>query len=213
MVMSMSKPMNAVVLTIVVWGCATGAATYTPPAPVPAPPNTITIERSRSDLWRALVPAIGRTFFVINNLDQSSGLINVSFSGSPETYLDCGRIVSNVSDGTEKHTYAFPAARAQERYPIVTGTGLKVVERSISLEGRVNLILEDVSATLTRLTVNVRYVVTRQIRVAPPAFGDAIDVISFSSSGRATFPGDDPGTTCQATGALEKEVLALVNSP
>lgn len=209
----MSKVISRLVVTVLVLGCASGGATYTPPASVTPRSNTVSVERSRGDLWRALVPAIGRTFFVINNLDQSSGLINVSFSGNPERYLDCGRIVSHVKYANEEHTYDFPAARAEQRYEIVSGAGLKIVDRSLSLEGRVNLILEDVSAAVTRLTVNVRYVVTRQIRVERPARGDAVDDISFSSSGRATFPGDDPGTTCQPTGALEKELLALVTSP
>lgn len=200
-------------LAVFVLGCASGGATYTPPVSIPMQSNTVTIQRSRSDLWRALVPAIGRTFFVINNLDQSSGLINVSFSGNPEAYLDCGRIVSRVKYGNEERTYDFPASRAEQRYAMVMGTGARAVDRTLALEGRVNVILEEVSGTVTRVTVNVRYVLTRHIRVEGPPATDSMDSISFTSGGRASFAGADVGTTCQATGTLEKELLALVGSP
>ena len=56
--------------------------------------NTITVNKSKEEVWKELIPQIGKNFFVINNLDKESGIINISYSGDPERYIDCGEIYS-----------------------------------------------------------------------------------------------------------------------
>lgn len=201
--------LTAVLICLSVSGCVSGQTTYTPPAPAQPATQTVTINRGRADVWRVLIPELGKTFFVINNLEQSSGFVNVSYSGNPERFVDCGLIISDVSNLRGARSYKFPAASAEERYEITSGTTLYGVTRSMALEGRVNIILEEVSSTVTRVTVNTRYVLTR--RLVYTAVGGAstsdTDVITFGSGERATFDG---GTVCQSTGALEGQVLGLI---
>ena len=85
-------------MTTFIVGCA-GKLDYVRPIVQPgASSNSKVIDKPRDAVWNASVPALGRQFFVINNLDKSSGLINVSYSGDPEKYVDCGQVSSYVKN-------------------------------------------------------------------------------------------------------------------
>jgi hypothetical protein len=152
---------------------------------------------------------------VINNLDKSSGLINVSYNGDPENYIDCGRLTSYVKNARGERTYDFPGARAQQTYEVMNSSGLFFVERKMSLEGRVNLVFEDISPNATKVTANTRYVVTRQLtgrNAANNTPQSRTDTISFNSGGRASFPANAEGqaSECVSTGQLEREILSSI---
>jgi hypothetical protein len=56
----------------------------------------------------------GQRFFVINNFDRASGLINISSRGYPARFVDCGTIVVAISGLNEKtQTIDGAAADAQ----------------------------------------------------------------------------------------------------
>lgn len=197
-------------------GCA-GKVDYIRPSTTAAQgQNVKIIEKPRDAVWAASVPALSKQFFVINNLDKSSGLINLSYSGDPEKYIDCGRITSFVKNAQGERTYDFAGAKAQQNYEIMNpGVGLFFLDRRMSLEGRVNLIFEEVSATTTRVTANTRYVVTRTQAVRAAAGGfpqNSSDSISFNSGSSAPFPASRQGqyAECAARGVLEQEVLSAV---
>lgn len=152
---------------------------------------------------------------MINNLDKASGLINISYSGSPESSIDCGRVYSYVSNARGERTYDFPAAQAEAHYEVM-GDGLYHINRKMSLEGRINLIFEPVSVNKTKVTANTKYVVTRSTVVRSVAGGlpnTGTNTITFNSGGGASFPVSSSGsaTTCRSTGKLEQDVLNSVN--
>ena len=76
------------VLIAALAGCA-GQTNYIPGAPLQNYSNVKVINKSREATWNASVPQLGKQFFVINNLDKSSGFINLSYAGDPESYVDC----------------------------------------------------------------------------------------------------------------------------
>lgn len=158
---------------------------------------------------------LGRKFFVINNLDKDSGIINISYSGDPEKYIDCGWINSYVKNARGERTYNFPASRAFQEYEVMDmekGAGLLFVSRKMNLEGRMNIIVEEISETQSRVTANTKYILTKTISVREvlnKLVGTSTDTISFNSGQEGIFPGSG-GTTCQATGKLEDEVLSLL---
>jgi hypothetical protein len=199
---------------IMLTGCVSGQFSYSPPGPLDAPLLSKTVDRARADTWRFLIPQLARTFFVINNLDQSSGLVNVSYSGDPERFVDCGHIVSRVKNLQGERVYDFPASRARQTYEVRTESGAYgLVERAMSLEGRVNLVLEELSPTRTRLTANIRYILARHVRIhSGGSVQDYSESIYFGSTDRSSFPTSSHGkpTVCQSTGALEKELLQLM---
>jgi hypothetical protein len=197
-------------------GCAGKVDYIRPSVQVAQGQNTKTINRPREAVWATSVPALGKQFFVINNLDKSSGLINLSYTGDPEKYIDCGRITSFVKNAQGERTYDFPGAKAQQSYEIMNpSAGLFLLDRRMNLEGRVNLIFEEVDANTTRVTANTRYVVTRTQAIRSAAGGfpqNATDTISFNSGASAPFPSNQRGefAECAARGVLEQEVLRAV---
>ena len=101
-------------LSLCVAACAGKVDYIRPTASVSPSFNVKTVERSRDAVWNASVPELGKQFFVINNLDKSSGLMNISYTGDPERYIDCGRITSYVKNARGERTYDFAGAKAQQ---------------------------------------------------------------------------------------------------
>ncbi len=149
-------------------------------------------------------------FFVVNNMDKASGFINVSYSGDPEKYVDGGELVFKVSNLREPREYRFPAATANSQYEVFQNGVLIGVQRHLSLEGRMNVVVSESAPGKTKVTVNTRYVLTLNSTMQsfagqpiPPYTG----TISFNTGEEAKFPS---GTTFRSTGALEAAALALV---
>ena len=196
-------------------GCAGKLDYVRPTTPAAASTNYKIIDKPREAVWNARVPELGKQFFVINNLDKSSGLINISYSGDPEKYIDCGRVTSYVKNARGERTYDFSGAKAQQTYEVMNGNGLFFIERKMSLDGRVNLVFEELSPKQTKVTANTRYVVQRQqtVRSAANNFPQsASDSISFNSGASSSFAANADGraTECVATGSLEREILSAI---
>lgn len=207
---------TASILTIAfVSGCAGKLDYVRPNISASSSTNYKVIEKPREAVWNASVPELGKQFFVINNLDKSSGLINISYSGDPEKYIDCGRITSYVKNARGERTYDFPAAKAQKSFEVMDSNGLFTLDRKMSVEGRVNLVFEEVSQNQTKVTANTHYVVLRQqtVRRAANNFPQPhSESISFNSGGSSSFTANADGraTECIANGALEREILSAI---
>ena len=176
--------------------------------------NVKTISKSRDAVWATAVPELGKRFFVINNLDKASGLINISYTGDPQKFIDCGWVTSYVKNARGERTYNFAGAKAQQIYEVMNSNGLFFIDRTMALEGRVNLIFEETATNQTRVTANTRYVISRQRTVRPMnGYPQTLnDNVTFNTAGSATFPGPSGASTeCAATGALERDILAAVN--
>ena len=76
-----SKIIAVLILTILA-GCA-GKFEYTRPTSLPTLNNSVVINKSKDEVWKQIIPMLGKQFFVINNLDKDSGIINISYSGDP----------------------------------------------------------------------------------------------------------------------------------
>jgi hypothetical protein len=204
----------AVILTLVVAGCA-GKLDYIRPTADPRVENSKIIEKPRDVVWNSAVPALGKQFFVINNLDKSSGFINLSYMGDPEAYVDCGRVLSYVKNARGERTYDFPGAKAEQTYELMNEAGLFFIQRKMSLEGRINLVFEETDPNRTRVSANTRYVVSRSLLVQGASGGSQSgnDSISFNSGSGASFPAtrDGRATECVSTGKLERDILSLIN--
>lgn len=184
---------------------------YAPPAARSgSSANTKEVALSKEAVWNALVSGLGSRFFVINNMDKASGFINVSYSGDPEKYIDGGELYFKFENMRGPREYRFPASKAQMQYELLNGGVLVMVDRRLSLEGRVNIIVTEPGEGRSLLTVNTRYVLTlnvtgRNIMGQPiPPFSETI---SFNTGGEAKLAA---GTTFRPTGALEEAVLSLV---
>lgn len=215
----MKNAVLSVLIAATLAGCAT-KVDYRPPSLASVPSNSKVVDKPIDEVWTKAVPAIGKQFFVINNLDKSSGLMNLSYSGSPEQYVDCGHLNLQDQKASGVQTQSFPAAAADREYWMSNGVKTFRVKRKMALEGRMNLIFESLGKSQTRVTANTKYVLTRDVQAIDGAnvFKLPSDVIGFNTGGAAVFPTTDqngresgqPAIECRPTGALERSVLDLV---
>jgi hypothetical protein len=102
-------------MSVALAGCVSGAAQYSAPAAYHTNLNTVVVAHQRDAAWQAAVPKLSKEFFVINTIDKSSGIVNISYSGDPSKYVDCGRIHTEVKDIHGERVYDFAAASASEQ--------------------------------------------------------------------------------------------------
>jgi len=194
--------------------CATGHFDYTPPeSQNPEPSNSVVINKPFDQVWSDMIPQIGKSFFVLNNIDKASGILNISYSGDPEEYVDCGVLHSSVSNLAGDRKYDIPMAKPDQTYEELDFSKnimLRSITQKESLDGRMNVIFEKVSPTETKVTVNTRYVLTRTGDIQP--VGGQVDpyseTVTFNTGGEAKF---SDSVACRPTGKWEHEILALAN--
>ena len=194
--------------------------------------NEATVDAGYSAVWDALVRDLAKSFYVINNIDKESRIINVSFTSSEaENYVDCGRTQRTFTEGTlvNRYDYAvaskstFKVAARQQEHPAFSNYAVFV--REPILEGRANIYIAPYAgdANRTTITVNARYVLN--IRVKGEAFAKHISgnihtrgrvpeenfTYTFNTSSAASKDaGNGVTVTCSSKGRLENEILGLV---
>lgn len=209
------KCWKLVAIAAVLVGCASATAGYRGPDTSARPNYAKEVSRSRDLVWNDAVAALGQRFFIINNIDKASGLMNISYSGDPTRFVDCGRLTVTVS-GVNAKTQTLDMAAADALYESVAPLppyglpGRVQVRRQMALEGRVNIIFEAVGADLTRITTATRYVLTRKL--AATATLPYSDTVGFNGNEKGVFPplGANPPLECVSTGELEKSILSTI---
>jgi hypothetical protein len=205
----------AVAAALSLGGCVTGGMTLQQPDTTRAVTNVKIILKPRDAVWATAIPALGKQFYVINNVDKSSGLVNLSFAGDPRTYIDCGHVTTVVNNARGEYRYTFDGASPEERYQAYSQQGgFVTVHRKMAIEGRINLIFEEDGPSSTKVTANVRYTVTRsgvQQAIGNPTSQPFSDVIGFNSKGGDVFtPSSSGSMRCVSTGKLETDILSLI---
>jgi head-tail adaptor len=217
-------------VAVMLAGCVTGYV-YKEPESVSATVDTKVVESSLETTMRTVATELGRRSFSIESIDRESGLINVSYNGDPEKYVDCGLIWASVRDGQGKRSYKFPAAKAQQTYEARVKDGPEVIDRSMHLASRATLIFEEIATNRTKVTTVARYVLVQRqsmtTSVAGVARHSATNTYQFNSGSKgqaathadhtlqdglsATFPwrSYDP-MSCVPTGLLESDILSAV---
>jgi hypothetical protein len=201
------KRVACVAALVFLAGCA-GKIDYVPPTAAPTS-NSKEMSRPRSAVWDELVPALSKNFFVVNTIDKSSGLINISYGGDPEKYVDCGQVHSYVKNARAERNYDFNGAVAHVNYEVLQNAGLFGVDRSVDLDGRMNIVIEEPSPGHTVMTVNARYVLTVKATINDMQghSSNLSEPLSFNTGGA----GHGRTITCRPNGEFEREILALVH--
>jgi hypothetical protein len=185
--------------------------TTTPPSA-----NYRVIDKPRDAVWDASVLQLGKQVVVISNFDKSSGLINISYSGDPEKFIDCGNLTSHVKNTQGERAYDFPGARAKATYEMMDGDVLYNIDRKMSLEARVRLVFEEINPDQTKVTAKAFYVVQKDVtarRADNNVSRSWSDSISFNTGGSSPIPNDGnsaAATVCMANGELEREILSAI---
>jgi hypothetical protein len=212
-------------------GCATpGTSTldYTPPQNPTKIQNELIVSKPFETIWDSFVRELAKSFYVINNIDKQSRIINVSFStDTPETYVDCGITTRTYARGAETHTYKYNLASASTYKLAGVNNQLPqtaVLSRYPSLEGRANIYVAPEGEN-TRVSVNIRYVLSVKVQgtyTTENRYGAPIQSGTISAqTSTITLNTNQPATahwgtpqqpldpTCQSLGRLEKDILEL----
>lgn len=118
----MKVAITCVAAAVLSAACAS-ATRYTPPLVEPSMAiYSVSVPMSRDEVWSKALPKLGKRFFVINNMDKASGFMNVSYSGDPELYVDCGTINTRFNNVNGETVFDFPAARQSQRFKLMHPT-------------------------------------------------------------------------------------------
>lgn len=201
-----------VVIGLLISGCASVTSDYSPPAPINTIQTSKVVAGDYDAVWRRLIAAVAQDFFVINNLDKDSGLVNLSFSADrPSDYVDCGRMQVEV-DGLPGQPWGdgnFNFSDSARYSSALNGTPLKVT-RKADLAGRANVVLSTTDGE-TQATVNVKYALNIGVVVRDYAgryVGKRDVTATFSSKKRAFF--ENSQATCNSKGVVERKLLDMV---
>jgi len=78
-----------IITTFLIYSCS--SAQYIAPNERQQYENIVTIQNSFDDTWAAIIDYSSSSFFAIETVEKSSGLITLSFgTQNPEAYVDCG---------------------------------------------------------------------------------------------------------------------------
>jgi hypothetical protein len=222
-----------ILLVVSISACATqGVNTkdYIPPQPFKAS-NEIVVEKPYGEIWDKLVKEIAKSFFVINNIEKESRIINVSYStNSPGDYIDCGKSHRTYSQGDKKEVFDYQTAEssvfklATPQQPNKAFAYYWSVRRETSLEGRANIYVSPPESDKgkTTVTVNTRYILTikiksdtlaEHVRGAIRSLGrgpeDTITIM-FNTNQPGEHVGQYETIRCFCKGRLEDEILRMV---
>lgn len=192
--------------------------------------NEAVVKLPFSDTWDLLIGQLSKSFFVINNVEKASRIINVSFStDKPEQYIDCGITERTFQYANESRTYTNPVAgsnsfKAASKWGNYGWPMIAYIDRKTSLEGRINVYVAPKDND-TVVTVNTRYIFTSVSSGRAEGmngFGAVVrrDVVPESkrtlSFNTGQLESADWGTPqeptivkCRSTGKLEAEILAM----
>ena len=218
-------------------GCVTAGVDtmdYSPPQEPQDIDNEVIVEADFLQVWDLLIRELSKSYFVINNVEKASRLINLSFhTTEPEEFVDCGSTKRTHSFLGDTEVYEYQTASASkfklagDILPNASAAWEIEVFRKPSLEGRINVYVAPVESG-TEITVNTRYILetkadqfSRLLNAQRAVLGsDSGSVepftISFNTNTRGSvkWDGDPQGrsTICYATGVMEDSILDLVRA-
>lgn len=215
---AMLRPVASILPLILTAACA-AQADYSYQKPQSASvENSRTVNAPFDETWDRLVRNLSSEFFVINNIEKASRIINVSFSAdTAESYVDCGETSRTyTSPAGRKEAYNYASA-ADSNYLYATPDGFPVgVDRRTSLEGRANIYVapgEASPAHSTDIRVNVRYVMKVDFRFTSynkyeqPLGSAGTDSITVSFDTTKPSDGSSGDMVCRSLGELEERIL------
>ena len=214
------KASAVVFLALLLSACAAPTVSFVVSSPkiVEDIKSNIVVPLSYEATWNKMVKNLSDRFFVINNIDKVSRIINVSYySENAEDFIDCGTATTSVS-GEPNQTISlaedqsFPVAAWTD---IAWGRGYVMRSRDVAVEGRINIYVAPLDDQ-TEIKVNSKYIVTvnEQNSLTQPIdtglTGFSLPPfktykLTFNTNGRSSGH-----MICTSNGQLEREVLDTV---
>ncbi len=183
-----------------------GSVAYHPPSELRVD-NESFAERSIDTIRQSLIyhlPAIGLT---VSRARTDESFVIVTYSGSPERYVDCGSIAVSAPTGNAPPSSVAAADPETQFQSLGRGFG-RVLDRKMRLDSRMVVQFRPLdSETGTLVVTDATYVMTKMLTSRDSngwPLARSRETISFGTSSAGTFAS---GTTCRSTGQLEGRVL------
>lgn len=165
--------------------------------------------------WDLYVEELSKSFFVINNIEKESRIINVSFSvNQPSEYVDCGRSerISNHPATGKQHFNYLSVDDSTYQAGVDNTNFLWTIKRDTALDGRANIFMAP-DGPETLLRVNVRYVWSVDVSGISNVGHTSRDThrLSFSTSETGSLGSGEDKLVCVSNGKLEARLLNLVS--
>ncbi|VVE82660.1 hypothetical protein PSP31120_03709 [Pandoraea sputorum] len=186
-------------------GCASSTATYDAPV-AQRVESTSTVDAKFDATWDRLVKNLASDFFVINNIDKNSRLLNISFSADkPSEYIDCGVSHRTFKNVRGESTYAYQTADSSTYTATNSSNVAYNVRRQTRVDGRVNVYVAP-EGDKTSVSVNAKYVLTIDMAAAPLGGGlrDAAKMTADLST-KQPYMGAD--FSCVSRGVIERRII------
>lgn len=191
-------------------GCATSTLNYQAPVEKKFD-NTATVNQQFDLVWDRLVRQLSSDFFVINNIDKNSRLINLSFSSQhPSDFVDCGVSSRTFTNARGDQFFVYAVADSSEYVGTVPQGNAFRYNRSTKIEGRINVYVAPIDKGATTVSVNAKYVVNGVLR-ATTFDGRPAGVQNFTFDLSTKQPHTNDGVTCYALGTIEQKILKIVS--
>lgn len=185
-------------------GC-TATSNYTLPSQPERYKTTATVDMPKSELWSLLINKISNDFFVINNIDKDSGLINLSYETDSTKNINCGTLTYGDGENAERRKASSRLIKIPFNGPFA-GSAIRTY-RSMGMSGRINVFVEEIEKSKTKVKVNVRYEIVK--RFERSGSRSSSSRVTMNSNGKAVF---NSGTICYPTGKLEQRILDLIKN-
>lgn len=191
-------------------GCASSSFHYTPPATM-TNKSTKHVEKSFDVTWNQLVKELSSDFFVINNIDKNSRLINISFSSQkPSEYIDCGQTSRTFTNARGTNTYTYKTADSSTFSTTNPSGDAFNVDRKTKLEGRSNVYIAP-DGNGTEINVNTKFVltiITNAYTFDGRGAGAQNSTVDFSTK----HEGGGNDIRCISNGVIEHRILDMVGN-
>ena len=203
--MNITTSTTLVAMCFAIAGCATSTMNYAPPTEARII-NTKFVNKPFDIVWDGLVKELSSDFFVINNIDKNSRLINISFTSQrPSEFVDCGTTSRTFKNARGDQSYAYKTADGANFTAANDQGHVFNVRRTSRLEGRTNIYVAPENAG-TNITVNTKYVVSvAMVVTAIDGRPAGTENFIFDPSTKQTF--SNGSVTCAAVGAIEDRIL------
>lgn len=203
--MNFRTPSLIIAVAIAAAGCATSTTNYTPPSE-PKVTNTKFVNKPFDVVWDALVKELSGDFFVINNIDKNSRLINISFTSQrPSEFVDCGVTARTFTNARGDQNYTYKTADSSSFVSTNNQGHAFTVRRNARLEGRTNIYVAPENNG-TNITVNTKYVISvTTSATAVDGRPAGTENFIFDPSTKQSF--SNGNVTCVAIGTIEERIL------
>lgn len=156
--------------------------------------------------WNKLIKELSEDFFVINNVEKASGLINLSFSSkTPTSFINCGETKRTFISGGKESAFEYRTSDSADYVTRSESGRVFSVKRTTSLDGRINILVSP-EKDGTGVLVNAKYVFTVSSEghdLVGRYVGTDKNTLDFSTKSAAS----NGVITCQSSGSIERRIL------